>query len=407
MTRICLVCDVFHPSEESTSQLFTELLVTLAEDGIGFDVVTNRLPQTPAAPGLDSALPAGVRVHAVGIPIQGRGSLVLRGVRNAAFVLGAAIRMLWLKTDRFWASTNPPFTPLWVAPIARLRRRPFDIVVHDVYPDGLVAVGYLREGSFLARVWRALNRRAYRQAAKIVVLGRDMAQVIQERYGVPGERLVLFPNWSPFDQSSPPALAESHLARRLALTDRFVVQYSGNMGLWHDIDTIVEAAALLADLPNVRFLMIGGGRRKARAMKLAAERGVGSMTWLDFQPRTSLSDSLACASVALISQRNGLEGMAVPCKLYGILASGRAIVAAVPHDCEVAHVVREHDCGVVLPPDDPQALANAIRFLASSQDDVRAMGSRAFAAYQERYSLAAARSRYWQEWGRQPCGSSS
>jgi len=153
--------------------------------------------------------------------------------------------------------------------------------------------------------------------------------------------------------------------------------------------------------------MIGGGRRKAGGMKLAAERGVECMTWLDFQPRNSLSDSLACASVALISQRNGLEGMAVPCKLYGILASGRAVVAAVPQDCEVAHVIREHECGVVVPPDDPQALANAIRHLASTPADVRSMGSKAFAAYQERYSLAAARSRYWQEWGRQRCASSS
>jgi len=407
MTRICLVCDVFHPSEESTSQLFTELLVTLAEDGIEFDVVTNRLPQTPGARGQNATLPGGVRVHAVGIPIQGRRSLVLRAVRYAAFVLGAALRMLWLKTDRFWASTNPPFTPLWVAPIAWLRGRPFDIIVHDVYPDGLVAVGYLREGSFLARLWRALNRRAYHQAAKIVVLGRDMARVLRERYGVPDERLILFPNWSPFDQSSPPTLAESHLAKRLDLADSFVVQYSGNMGLWHDIDTIVEAAALLADVGNVRFLMIGGGRRKAGAMKLAAERDVGSMTWLDFQPRASLSDSLACASVALISQRNGLEGMAVPCKLYGILASGRAIVAAVPQDCEVAYVIREHDCGVVVRPDDPRALANAIRHLASTPAALRSMESKAFAAYQERYSLAAARSRYWQEWGRQRCASSS
>ena len=407
MTRICLVCDVFHPSEESTSQLFTELLVALSQDGVLFDVVTNRLPRVAGASSQDSALPAGVRVHAVGIPMHGRGSLLLRAIRNAAFVLCAAIRMLWLKTDRFWASTNPPFTPLWMAPIAWLRRRPFDIIVHDVYPDGLVAVGYLREGSFLVRVWQALNRRAYGQAAKIVVLGRDMARVLRERYGVPDERLVLFPNWSPFDQPSPPALAESHLAQSLDLTDGFVVQYSGNMGLWHDIDTIVEAAALLADLPNVRFLMIGGGRRKAGAMKLAAQRGGSSMIWLDFQPRASLSDSLACASVALISQRNGLEGMAVPCKLYGILASGRAIVAAVPRDCEVAHVIREHECGAVVPPDDPQALANAIRALASSPDDVRSMGSKAFAAYQERYSLAAARSRYWQEWGSKSCGSSS
>jgi colanic acid biosynthesis glycosyl transferase WcaI len=398
MNRICLVCDVFHPSEESTSQLFSGLVAGLADDGLRFDVVTNRLPRSQIRAARSPNAMHGVRVHGVGISFQGRGSLFIRAVKNAAFVVCATIRMLWLNTDRFWASTNPPFTPVWVALVAWLRRKPFDIIVHDVYPDGLVAVGYVSQASLIAWGWTALNRWAYGRAAKVVVLGRDMADLLHRRYGIPHERLILFPNWSLFDHASPPSIAASSLAQKLNLTGKFVIQYSGNMGLWHDIDSIVHAAAMLHDVPDVHFLMVGGGRRRAGAMQLAASIGVRNMTWLDFQPQATLPDSLACASVALISQRDGLEGVAVPCKLYGILASGRAIIAAVPERSEAAQVVQETQCGVVLPPHDAAALATAIRKLSAARDDVAAMGQRAFTAYQQHYSLAAARRRYWTHW---------
>lgn len=400
MTRICLVCDVFYPSQESTSQLFTGLLRALAADGVRFDVVTNRLRYDVAHLASGPPPPADVRVHAVGLAMQSRASLPMRLARYAAFVVCASLRLLWLKTDRIWASTNPPFAPIWVAVLAFFRRKPFDVIVHDVYPDGLAAVGFLAERSLVARAWRRLNRWAYARASRVVVLGRDMADVLHDRYRIPRDKLVLFPNWSLFDQAAPPALDSSCLARELGLRERFVVQYSGNMGLWHDINAIVEAAASLADLPNVHFLMIGDGRRKAEAQQLAASRGIGNMTWLDFQPIASLPDSLACSSIALISQRHGLDGMAVPCKLYGILASGRAIVAAVPEESEVALVVRENACGIVVPPDDPLALAAAIRSLLLEPEERQRMAERAFAAYRDHYSLAAARSRYWQVWNR-------
>jgi colanic acid biosynthesis glycosyl transferase WcaI len=397
MTRICLVCDVFFPSEESTSQLFTGLTAGLAEDGLRFDVVTNRLPRSVMCEA-EADVENRVHVHAVGVPLARSESLLLRVVRNVIFVAAGTLRMLWLKTDVFWASTNPPFTPLWVAVLSWLRGKPFDIIVHDVYPDGLVAVGYVAPSSLIARLWTVLNRWAYGRASRVVVLGRDMADLLHRRYGIRLEKLVLFPNWSLFDQARPTALQESELAQNLGLTGRFVVQYSGNMGLWHDIDSIVQSAKMLEDASDIHFLMIGGGRRQGSAMQLAASLKVQNMTWLNFQPQADLPDSLACASVAIISQRRGLEGMAVPCKLYGILASGRAIIAAVPQDSEVGQVVLEQQCGVVVPPQDARALAEAIRVFSATPSEVARMGERSFRAYQQLYSLAAARRRYWNEW---------
>lgn len=402
MKRVCLLCDVFHPSEASTSQLFTQLLGALAADGLRFTVVTNRLPRHDRLAQGAAALPPGIAVAAVGLPLAVGASVAMRLLRNVCFVLAATVRLLFVGTDRFWASTNPPFAPIWVAAIAAVRRRPFDVIVHDVYPEGLVAVGYLQERSLLAALWHRLNRWAYRRAARVVVLGRDMADLMRDRYGVPPDRLVMFPNWSPFDQSRPPRLADSRLARELGLEDKFVVQYSGNMGLWHDIDAIVEAARIVADDPRIHFLMIGGGRRRQPAEELGRRLGLTNITWADSRPRAELPDSLACSSVAVISQRDQLVGIAVPCKLYGILASGRAVIAAVPERSEVASVVREENCGVVVPPSDPDAIAAAIQTLAASASTVTAMADGAFSAYRDKYSIAATRARFWSQWFNTP-----
>lgn len=397
--RITFICDVFYPSSESTSQLFAELLNRLAADGLHCHVIANRLPNLRQRLATASPLDPKITVRRVGIPMLGRSSLLLRAVRYLAFASGASMHLLLTRADRLWGGTNPPFTPILLAAVAALRRKPFDIIIHDVYPDGLVAVGFLREESLVTRGWRWLNGWAYRRANRVVVLGRDMAALMQRRYRVRDSQLVMFPNWSPFDQATPLPLTASSLAQRLDLTKRFVVQYSGNMGLWHDIETLVRAAKLLSSDERIHFLMIGEGRRRNAAQQLAINLGITNMTWQDFQNRNALSDSLACSSVALISQRAGLEGVAVPCKLYGILASGRAIVAAVPAESEVAKVVGEEHCGVVVSPSDPLAVAEAIRRLADDDSLTAGMGACSFAAYGEKYSLAAAATRFWRTWG--------
>ena len=94
-----------------------------------------------------------------------------------------------------------------------------------------------------------------------------------------------------------------------------MVQYSGNMGLWHDIENFVLAAKRLEEKPHIQFVFIGGGRRRNQAELLASELGCANIQWHDFVKLEDLSESLAACHVSLISLRAGLEGVAVPCKL--------------------------------------------------------------------------------------------
>ena len=128
------------------------------------------------------------------------------------------------------------------------------------------------------------------------------------------------------------------------------------------------------------------------------ELGLDNISWSDFVPLEELGGLLASSDVALVSQRDGLTGVAVPCKLYGILAAGRPVLAAVPDDCETAIVIREEACGLVVPPHDPAVLAEALRRLADHPAECRRMADRAAHAYKTKYSLTEARVRFQSLW---------
>jgi glycosyltransferase involved in cell wall biosynthesis len=399
--KLVLISQVFHPDEQSTSQLLSGLLAALA--GQGFDC--EALSGFPAVNAAARSVPraeswAGIRIRRGGLAIDAKSSFAARALCYGSYCLWLAWRLLFrVPADaRVLVVTNPPFAPLLIHWCSWLRGWSYDVLLHDVYPDGLVAVGKLPVNSPVARLWRGLNRRALAAAQRVLVLGRDMARLVAERYGVPADKLVYMPNWSPYEPTGRAPAEATRLWEKLGLHGRFVVQYSGNMGLWHDMECIVRAAALLHDRPDIVFLLIGQGIRRKAAEELAAQLGARNIIWLPYQDRAALDDSLACCHAALISQRAGLEGVAVPCKLYGILASGRAIIAQVPAGSEVALTVQEEQCGRVVAPGDAAALAAGIVELEKERPATAFMGERAYAAYIAKYSLASAVAAFVRDW---------
>lgn len=389
--QLAFVTEIFHPNPQSTSQLLTALFSGWAIDPGSLAVVCGKEPAATVDAEADKALSA-VTVRRCGLKIEGKRSLLHRLIRYLAFTLAATWEIFRLRPRRICAVSNPPYSPIWMWLVTRLTQTPYDLLLHDVYPDGLVAIGLLSPGSVVARLWRWLNQIAFAGAASVIVLGRDMADLVNTCYGVDRESIAVIPNWSP--TTFAPAL----VSERCAPHEPFTAVYSGNMGSWHDIDMIVEAARLLADDHRISIRMVGGGNRRAAAERRSLDLGLHNMSWGDFVPLEKLGELLASSDVALVSQRDGLTGIAVPCKLYGILAVGRPVLAAAPANCETAMVIHEESCGMVVDPHDPVALADALRRLADDPVGCRRMADRARSAYDRKYSLAEARTRFQRLW---------
>lgn len=401
--HIVFVCLVFHPDTSASSLLFTDLFRRLARQGARITVLTGfpakagagQLPALPRAGTLD-----GIEIIRCGVRLRGKRNLITRAVTYGSFLLHAGWKLLRLPPGaRVVGGTDPPFTAIALWLLSRIRPIDYECVLLDVYPDGLVGIGSLRDRSPLTRLWRALNRRAYHRARRLTVIGRDMIALLARQYGVHPGHVTYIPHWATEEVDGCAATVPNGFLRELGLEGKFIVQYSGNMGIWHDVESFVRAAACLQDDPRIHFLMIGKGHRRAAAEQLSRSLGLSNVTWLDFLPRERLAESLTSCDVALISMRAGLEGVAVPSKLYGILAAGRAVIAQVPAESEVAYVLDDEHCGLVVEPGDVAGLARAVRTLAGNPEQVRDMGARALAAYRSKYTLdqaVAAFLRLWQ-----------
>jgi colanic acid biosynthesis glycosyl transferase WcaI len=198
-----------------------------------------------------------------------------------------------------------------------------------------------------------------RRAARNLALGETMRRRLIEDKGAPPERTEIIPDWADTSALAPGPKVNAFSAAH-GLTDRFVVMHSGNLGLSQGLETIVDAAALLKDVPGLVVVFQGEGVMKADLRARAGNLGLGNVRFLPYAPREQLSESFASADLFVVSLQRGLSGYIVPSKLYGILAAGRPYVAAVEEACEVAAITQAHDCGRVVEPGSARALADGI-----------------------------------------------
>ncbi len=229
------------------------------------------------------------------------------------------------RPDVVIALTDPPPIGLIGALIAKVRRVPFVLVTKDIFPEVAIEVGVLHNVA-LIRLLRSLRRALFSAADRVVSIGRDMDRRLIE-IGVRDDRIVTIHDWAdgklvrPLTQASP-FRAEHGWA------NRFVVMHSGNVGLSQDLDTVLDAAAILQDEPVV-FVIIGDGASKSRLEQRGIDLRLTNVDFLPYQDKADLSESLGAADVHLVTLKKGLAGYIVPSKVYGILAAGKPFIAAV------------------------------------------------------------------------------
>lgn len=389
---VVLVTQVFAPDPTSTSILFSPLIHKYAFDTKDEVEIFCGYPVSGAFKDLKRYEEINnVRVRRFGLKIEAKRNLLWRAASYVGFLVHVFYGLIKLKKgSKVVCVTNPPFLFWFVAIASRLKGFKFAHIVLDMYPEGWIALGRLSSRNLLARLWVSLNAFAYRSATLVCVLGRDMIPLLRKNYKISKHKFRYIPHWSAIDGSKKVSGRDDEFNDKFAARNKFVVQYSGNMGIWHDIDTFVKAAAMLKDHNNILFLFIGGGVRLSKAMELARKTNVTNIYWHDFVPLGELEKSLSVASVALISLRKGLSGVAVPCKLYGILASGRPVIAQVPSDSEVAFTIDQHDCGVIVKPGHVDDLVKSIVSLSSDPDAVERMSLNSLTAYNNYYDLNSA-----------------
>jgi glycosyltransferase involved in cell wall biosynthesis len=387
--RLLILNQFFYPDHSATSQLMTDLAESLI--GRGFDVtaVSGRGRYNG---GGDRLAPRedyrGVRVERAWSTGFGKGSSAGRLTDYFTFYLGAAWKLLALRRhDVVMALTTPPLIGLLALTLCRLKAMKFCALVQDVYPDVGVALGTFKEGSPATRVLDCLNRLILTRADRIIVLGECMRERVAAKAGRNADgRIDVIHNWADGEKIHPLLEGERNtFAEEHDLGERFVVQFSGNMGRVNDFDTPLEAARILRDRKDILFLFIGDGAKAGEIEEYVRRHDLRNVRLLPYQPRETLLYSLAAGDAHLVTLAQGLAGLSVPSKTYGILAAGRPVLFVGDPRSDIARLVAEHRCGEVVATGDAARLAEVIATWADDPALTMRMGQEARELFLRRF----------------------
>jgi colanic acid biosynthesis glycosyl transferase WcaI len=296
--------------------------------------------------------------------------------------------------DRVMVVTTPPSMPFIVGLASLFKGAIYTLLIHDCYPEGPIAVGMLKKGSFTARTIDFFNRWLYKHANTIIVVGRDMKELIERKSDGLDARIEVIPNWAEIDDVRPTPRCENRLLDELGLSEKLVILHAGNIGHPTEVETLIKAFVTLKDDDRFHFLFIGSGVKKSRLEKAIEEHALSNVTLLPPRPRSDQIEFLNGCDIGLVSLVEGMWGAAMPSKTYNIMAAGKPVLALTEPDSELARVIDEDQIGWHLRPGNADRLVGILKNIYLQRPQLNAMGQRARSASEEKYSFSRAVDRY-------------
>lgn len=208
----------------------------------------------------------------------------------------------------------------------------FSMVVWDVYPDVFKITG-MKETHWLYKTWASLNKKSFKKAFRLFTIGNKMADLL-EVY-VSRKKLIIQPIWSIFQANERVMKEQNPFIKEHNLQDKFIIQYSGNIGLTHKVEVVVEIAELLKDNPNIVFQIIGRGPRVPALQKMVEEKNLPNCMFLPFQSDEMFPFSLSAADLGIVILDELTSKGSVPSKSYNLMSYGIPSIYIAGEDSEL------------------------------------------------------------------------
>ena len=393
--KVLLLNQVFWPDVAATAQHGHDLGRYLAQHGVQVTALASRSLYSetgkalPREGGVD-----GIRIVRAGQSRFGKTALAARAFDFVSFYLAALWRAIWLpRQDIVVCFTTPPFIAFVGILLRWLKGTKVVCWTMDLYPDVPVAAGVLRRGSLAHSLFDAVDRFSLRHADRVVVLGRCMQQRLLEK-GVDPKRMEVINVWADGDEVSVRPIEGNALRTAWQVGDRFVIEYSGNFGIGHDGETMYRAMQATRADDSIRWVIVGGGTKRGELEAFVQAHDIVNAVLKPYQPREALGELLSLGNVHLVSVAENFSGLLVPSKFYGVLAAARPVLYVGPRESEVARVIEESQCGLVIEQGDSAGLVKAIETLHADPQLAQAMGRRAREVFERTFTRSHACERW-------------
>ena len=265
------------------------------------------------------------------------------------------------RSDELFIVSNPPLAPL----LPLFLQNQFSLLIFDIYPDVLVELGYSAPTSAIVLLWQKLNRKIYPKASEVYTISEGMGQVLKKYRSEASLKVNYI--WTDNTFFTHVSRENNHFIKAHNLSGKFVVMYSGNLGLAGDVEVMISVAGMICR-DDIVFIIIGeGAKKKLISSKIEAlgpeKKNVILLPW---QPVGQLPYTFSAASLAVISLGAGASKLAIPSKIFNFMSVGAPLLCISEAGSEIERLVEKYNCGKNFEPSDIEGIAGFIQKMADN-----------------------------------------
>ena len=389
--KILFMAQCYAPEDVSAAVLITELAVDLARRGHSVTIVTGapNYPHGRVFEGYRNKLLSvetldEVRVIRTWSYISPSKKFWSRLFHYGTYSATALYGGLFAGRPDVIVSFSPPL-PLGLSAwlLSWIFRSPWVLQIEDLYPDAAIAAGVMKNKRVID-FFLGMENFLYRKSQFISVISKSFRHTLLAK-GVPDSKIEIIPVWADPDEVRP-LQKENGFRHKHGLCNKFVVMYSGNIGLTSSLEDVLLAAEILREHPEIQFVIVGEGVKKEALEMETRSKHLENVLFLPFQPREFFSEMLAAADLSLVTLNANSALSSMPSKVFNVMASARPTLSVAPIGSELMQIVTEAGCGWNVPPQSPEKLAQAVIQLKDRESDLIQMGQNGRKCLEKNYS---------------------
>ena len=292
-----------------------------------------------------------------------RKNKLFRSVNYLSYFFIASLVALLIKTNLIIAMTDPPLSGIIGAIASIAKKKPFIYYIQDMHPEMAIASGMIKSG-YITKLWDIIHKMVLRRADRILVIGDDMRDRIIKK-GISYNKIVVIRHGTAKYIAGDEI--DDNLINQIRKPYKFIFMHAGNIGYYGAWESMIEAFKEVRN-KDIGFIFVGEGKKKKKLQEKS--QSCQNIKFLPFQPREKVKSVLKAADVHLITIKKGLEGLVVPSKLYPILTAQKAILATCPVQSDIARIINDFNCGLVVDPDSPKKIIEAVQYFFNKRDSL-------------------------------------
>jgi len=321
----------------------------------------------------------GINVWRVKTYITANEGFIKRTIDFISFMLSSLFFGLFTRKVDIVIGTSPQFfTVISAWALAKFKRVPFVFELRDIWPASITAVGAMKV-SWIIKVLEKLELFLYHQADLIISVTHSFKLELQNR-GVSADKIKVVLNGVDLSKYKPLPEKDTGFAKEFQLQGKFVAGYVGTHGLAHALDSIIQAAELLKADDDVRIVFAGGGADRSRLEKLVKACDLSNVVMIPRQAKENMPKIWSLCDVSLVSLKDTpLFSTVIPSKIFESMAMKLPIIISVPEG-ESTEIIRREKVGLVIPPENPNRLAEALLNIKNNNDMYNTYATNSFLA---------------------------